>query len=179
MSLEKIPTWQNVQDWANNKFAEDGDTQPPEDHGNEAHPTDFAEDGDEQPPESHGSSSHYGSTGTENGFTSVEYKINSATYRDETNTFRTNVTSPFVADGATGKFYPEFSDNDCTLTVEFADGSEVSETKYIPEGETDTVTISFSEPRLVTRVVTEYDSGTYTHSQYVDVVKPDSHSHSL
>ena len=25
MSLEKIPTWQNVQDWANNKFAEDGD----------------------------------------------------------------------------------------------------------------------------------------------------------
>ena len=39
-------------------LARDGDEQPPEGHGNEAHTENFAEDGDEQPPEEHGNESH-------------------------------------------------------------------------------------------------------------------------
>lgn len=39
-------------------LARDGDEQPPEDHGNEAHTENFAEDGTPQPPEDHDNAAH-------------------------------------------------------------------------------------------------------------------------
>jgi len=40
------------------ELADDGDTQPPQLHGSEAHDEDFAIDGSPQPPEDHGNNSH-------------------------------------------------------------------------------------------------------------------------